>query len=506
VIAVSQASTKVNGYPPVIIQNSKAEKTVNFTAENLDVTLTPVSNLKLEKAPGNNVLATWDAEDNPLVSYEVYLMNDYSPYSQTVDAPYCTVELYSGTIADVSVRKIFRAASGDFAYYSPSEPANETITVFTVSGVTLAAERQDNALVRIRLTNVPSTGLAQFELSRYKFAASAAETPAWTPISLSTAQYVTTNSNDAYWDVYDTLPANSENATFVYRLVGKYPGVDQLKSVAYSANVNPLFTALSLKTITLTAVKNTTYPPSPSTSIDDLDAYYWLIHDIEADAEYAYYRKQTTGANGVPLPANVKYDWVEITPTDKLTGTTSQTVKVTVPEARTYYELKVVATGTGSKVTYKGVEAAVAPVIPSAVPGIQFRPSITPSDATVVTEYFDINLLSSGAISLPWGTRSNSDSSQNTGNVYSLNLAGLTGDFLRQGERLDIELISDKGDVPIMVPNVTRTTSWYGQAGDAADLLDINRYYFVVPIDRSIGGNTSTTPLYTTVRLYVTAR
>jgi hypothetical protein len=520
VIAVSAASTS-QGAAPVVIQSSKAEKTVNFTAANLEVTLTPVTSLSLAVTPYSRVLATWDADANPLVSYEIFENEDFIT---TVDTPHYDFALRGGTVADVMVRKVLYNNEDDIAYYSPSEDVNAVITVFNKGTYTVEARRDNNAQVQLILSDIPGTGLAPFTLSRYKYAASGAETPTWTSVSLVGARLLANNDLTNVYEVYDTLPENSETATFTYRLVGTYPGVDQLKSVVYSDPlVPPLFNVMSLKNITLTPVANTTPPQSPNTSVDDLEAYYHLFHDVEADAEYAYFIKQVSGANGIPLPANEAYDWVPITipAADKTTSRTSQTVKVTVPAARTYYEFKVVATGTGSKAGYKNVEAKAGPV--------QFRTPIRPvgfdfaapgavleDEQAYIPEYFTIILgtivgdADDGITAVLEGTQYNTDNNRSLRNVYSLSLTGLIGvNLKRADEILDIELISTKGLPPQMVNNVNRSTSWTGievtPPATQTQNLDTLTYYFTIPTDTS-GNSMGTDPIYTVVRLHVTAK
>jgi hypothetical protein len=523
VVAVSKASTKV-GAAPVVIQSSKAVKAVTFTAGNLsETTLTPVTNLKLELTPFSNVLATWDADANPLVSYEVYNRQESTPEKeQTVYAPSYAFPLVGGTVADVIVRKVLFQANieDDIQFYNPSADASASITVFNLSDATVSGSRDNNASVKLALSNIPSvTGLASFELSRYKYAVSSAETPSWTPVSLASARLTTSSDNINAYEVYDTLPANSENDTFVYRLMGKYPGVNNLRNVAYSDIILPVFNTMTLKPLNLTITPNTTFPTSPSTSIDDLDAYYFLVHDFETDADYTYYRKQVSGANGIALPADVRYDWEPLTiaSVDKTTSMTSQTIKVTVPAARTIYKFKVIATGTGSKAGYRSVEA-------DNNIDYQFRnPIKVPSHPNNrdITEYFSVTLGANIMSNLDppdtsedanlRGVRRSQDGTMTTGLVYSLNLVGLNNGLLREGESLTIEMISSKGAAPAETVTITGlSTSWIDNApapgNNPTNVLTANRYYFVVPVDRSIGGNASTTPLFTTIRLHVNAR
>jgi len=460
-------------------------KKVKLTADQLpaSISLTAATGLKLEVTSNYRVLATWDADTNPLVTYQVSYNTPYSVTSTTTSANYYIVSS-PDVVADVSVKKVV----GDGNYYKPSAAASGSISVFpvgsfaSISSTAFTTTRDSNNSVAVTLPAYEGFPLAQYDLQRIKLAFNVSSTQQpdgdWTSVSLTGALFTEVSSNNSY-KLYDTLPANSGDSSWMYRLIVKYPNSDLIYTVAYRT-VSTLPIA-SLKTPTLSIVKNNEYPTVSSATNDDLAASIYITYDIESDASYTLYRKQISGLNGVALTTGVAYNWEPITVTaNKWSSATSETLKVDIPagNARTNYSYKVVVTGTGSKAGYKSVESSAS--------SSQFRSSIMPSSAYSAALNYPLVVSSdytSTAYTIPTtGTP--------TANIYSLNTSGLglnskNGDpLLRSGESLTIVITANEGapspGTAYASQTVTRGTTLPG-GGTATSA----GYYFAIPVTPS---------------------
>lgn len=499
IIAISNSSTSnTSPVPNVLVQNTAVSRGVRFTETQLPATisLSPVTGLTLQVLSpaysGNgNVVAAWDADDNPLVQYEVYIGAGKNGSTTFANA----ILIGGDTGTYVSVRKVL----GDSTYYAPSAAVSKYIALAGSSSVSLSALRDDKG-VAISF-DAESGGhtlpLSQYELSRMKLVPAGTS---WTSIPLTSVRLV-----DTQYELYDTLPADAENnSIWLYELRVNNPGAFVIYAVT-----NPLPVG-ELQDPDLTYVKYEKYVSTDNLN-DGLAPIIYATYNTEPEADYTLFIQQASESNGV-IPRNsnyqpiMAYDWQPLTiaPEDKKSGgVSSETVMITLPKARTAYNLKVVATGTGSKAGYKSAESVIGGQYNG--PSIQFRDSITVPSTSTPALIYDINL--TGDCSLIGVDHNSSGDELHT--VYSLDVQGLKSTnpsafLLRANESLVIELIP-KGSAP---PVASQTLIWNGTSYTTSNnvLTPVNNplYYFNVPV-KPTTGNYDDNFGYD-IRLHVTAQ
>jgi hypothetical protein len=356
-----------------------------------------------------------------------------------------------------------------------------------------SASRDSNTSVKIEMPIVAGAALTQYEVSRAKTGMNGQIVQDWNTVVISAVQKITDTwgSPITVWRFYSTnADADSD---WVYRLIVKYPDNSSIYGLSYTT-VSAL-PAGTLRSLNLQWVPNSTYPATPNSDYDDLEAIGYLRYDIEADVDYTLYRKQTTGANGVTLPTGTAHDWelVSVATADKATGADSESVKVTLPQARTRYSFKVVATGRGSKAGYTGIEDTV---------NANLLNSIIPSGFGGSTALLSYDL-SSGVGYTYVGAKYNTTGAQ-IGRLYRLNvngLSGITSNLLRSGESLVVEY-RNAGDVnsvysTLGTPFTKPVAAVYGPTDTTS--AGASDYYFVLPYN-------STAPVNYEVRLVVNAK
>ena len=461
--------------------SSAQSRDVRFRAADLpdSISLNAVSALNLRLDKNYNILASWEADANPLVKYEVSFNNGgniISHYSKNFD----TISSQDNVV-DVTVRKII----GDGNFYAPSAAKTESITVFRTNDSYTASDlfcaiRNENLNINIIFPVYDGIALENYKLQRIKLNAAGTQAAGarWESVSLAGA-YISQYQNNGVYKAFDVVEVNSY---YKYRLVVKYPNTDNIHAILIA----------SLDTITnageLTApnveevIKNDLYDDYADDTIDDLEPFYYFRYNIEHDADYTLYRKQASGQNGAALPGNIKHDWVKVNihDDDRKTTLTSETIKFTVPDgmARTKFDYKIVATGKGSKTGYRSAETT------GNITGLQFSPSITPKNIPVNTpaEWYEIQQ-DRGVEFI--GTRQN-QAGTDTYEVFKLELDGLSSvggiPLLREDEELTVEFIAHNG-APYTAPvKVTRSTTWYGPQGLNAITVPTADYYFAQPI------------------------
>jgi hypothetical protein len=490
IIAKSNSSPSVSEEPKSVVRG------VRFSDAQLPetISLSPVTGLILQrlssayddsdnKFGSGNVVAAWDADDNPLVQYEVYINDSIKKTT------FATATLLTGSEDTyVVVRKVL----GDSTYYAPSEAAGKYIALTGSSDIGLSVTREDkDVFISFQTSDV--FPLSEYELSRMKLSPVA---ESWTPVPLSSARLVGDN-----YELYDTLPANAENnSIWLYQITAKHGSY-----VDYA--VTEIIPVRKIGDPALTFVYYRVYVGS-NTNNDHLAPIIHATYNTEPEAEYALFLKQVSGSNGVD--DGIKRDWKPVTPDSAVTSVSATTVKITLPEARTQYYLKVVATGTGSKLGYQSAESVIDEDYsgPPAGP-IQFRDSITVGSESAALFY---EIKDEGSD----GTYTFLEDSTGTGGtveytVYYLNLFGLDSSsgyaLLRAGEELKIELIP-KGSAPIAqsafaTQSLTRNSVTYNRNGTSYTNPE-PRYYFRVPPSPT-GANTDDTRGYD-IRLWVTAK
>jgi len=489
IIALSNSSTSqstaINGFPNEIIQNKAEVRGVRFSKEQLPekIDLDPVTGLTVQYTRDEKLLVTWDIDKNPLVQYDV-IINDVYIQNGPVFGNVALFENGATPIKKentVSVVKVL----GKGLYYAPSKPESKSIAIPEKAAdrnIDLTAVR-DNKGVTITFTTIDSFPISQYELARTKVTSSL---PAnWTTVSLAGATKKYDERSHQVWDegsddwidepyyvvvytLYDNLPGDAEDTSiWLYQLTLKHG------NAVYYATTE-IIPAGQLKKPELTIEKNDVPPTTPSATIDDIEAIIYITYDTEADANYVLYMKQNTQSNGVALPADgsIKYDWVAVTPTKKETNYSSETLTVTLPEARVEYALKVVATSTGAK---KGAE--------SDVTTIQFRQPIIAGSSSVGAFSY---VLDGPHYEASLGTQILTGGKQQTVHWISLpsleGYSGTTEGKLRAGEELKIEIIPNgTGVAQDPRQDVTLTTSWHGNQGSPTNLND-RHYYFTIPV------------------------
>ena len=475
IIAIT--STENVGQSDIFGPNEAVVRTVRFSQEELpdpdSITLTPVENLQLRASrnAGNNVVvATWDADENPLVHYDVAFNGNYSDTTiDNISSMNITGNVY------VAVRKIL----GDGLYYKPSDGTGAYIAGPAES---LTATRDDKGVTLLFTTQAK---LEQNVLSRKKLAPTVEEE--WTKLVVTSARLVTITTSVPYsytYELYDTLPTSAEkNSVWLYQLEVNSPG----SGVHYAAA--DALPAGKLKAPVLSYIPNTTYPTTGVPQhTDALDAHIYLTYTTEPGASYTVLTKPTTLSNGVDLPENSNIGWVSAPATIVATSATSQTVKITLPEARTEYAFKVRAT----RSEYESAESAETTV--------QFRDPIIPASASSTPAlYYDLTMTTDYVFAVSNEANSTEDEKIHYRLVVPGGLAGnpsLNETFLRAGETLEIEVIA-KGGAPAQPSK--QTLVWTGDA----PLSSTEGFYFTKPV---LSSDAITAGESYEFRLHVTAK
>jgi hypothetical protein len=479
------AQSTSSGTSSQVVQDSKAETTVKFTAEELPATisLAAVASVTLKETLEGSLIATWAADENPLVSYRVTTntFNGGSSGNNFTNTSSSTI-YYMNTPGYSNVVKVVKVLGDN--YSAEAEGSLLISRLSTSAALSISASRDSNTSVKITLPVLAHAELAQYEVSRAKVGfADGQIIEDWAAVTAVSSAWKTSSG----YVFYDTAALG--DYTWHYRLIVKNPIGENVYGLGY-ATVNPLATA-ALQPLSLNWTPNYTYPATPSTTVDDLAAFGYLRYNIEANATYTVYRKQTSGPNNTALPTGTAYDWelVTIAAGDKTTGPDSESVKVTLPQARVQYSFKVVATGTGAKAGYTGTEDTITNVIFSSA----IRPNSSSSNALWYnlsgSDYSLIGPQYSGATA--------------TANLYRLNLSGLngySGSYLRSGESLVIE-IRDAGNVnsayAVRATLSSPAAATYGPSGGT--VTTPSGWYFTLPI-------TTPVPTNYAVRLVVNAK
>ena len=471
------------------LSNTGITKTVKITAANLpeSITLEGVAGLKLEVTSDYRVVATWDADSNPLVQYQVSYNSEY--YDEVTEKDVLTLEsvltfanfvVVDNPVEDVvnvQVRKVL----GDGLYYKPSTATTASVTVFELANSKLASvdfyATRDNNRVKLEFDHYKDFSLEQYDIQRINLVVDAGSgkqvaSGEWTAVSLDGALLM--EDTDQY-AVYDTLPADAENTSFLYRLIVRYPNSNLI--FGYAKDTVQKWNIPSLAVPGISIEKNTKLPDDPSQTVDDLAAYLYITYDIESGATYTVYRKQTSGPNGISVPG-ADYDWTAVTGDKIASSATSETLKVNVPEgnARTSYDYKVVATKSGYKSAESNSESN------------QFRSSLTtPSSNSAATPYFDLSYDDDYE---SVGVRQNDDG-DTIATVYKLSINGfgkINNDgvgLLRTDESFTVEIYGKDGAPTAgdsyKSQKVTKAKQpWTGTA-DNKDEPDTEGYYFLMP-------------------------
>jgi hypothetical protein len=491
VIALSNSATSVGGgNPNVVVQNGKAEKTVNFKADELpaSITLSPVTGLALKETLEGSLIASWAADDNPLVSYQVtfncYFTDDYNQYGYTYTYISSDAYAYDHDPTASNVVSVVKVLGDNY-----STAAAGSLLISRYDGGTnlnISAVRDSNTSVKITLPVLAHAELTQYEVSRAKLGFNNQQIiEDWTPVTISGVRKTASG-----YEFYDSAAAGDYK--WSYRLIVKNPAGGAIYGLGYT-EVNAL-PAGSLQSLNLAWKPNTTYSSTASADHDDLQAIGYLQYDIEADVDYTLYRKQASGPNGTALPAGTAYDWelVTIAPADKQTGPDSESVKVTLPQARIKYEFKVVATGKGAKAGYTGTQASTT---------VSLRSAIIPSNFSYSALSYNLsNWINFTQI----GYKFNTSTGVQIGVLYQLNFnqapnGGQSGDLLRSGESLVVEIRSQDDENSVYTTLTTLTKPAAATYGPADASSAPSNWYFVLPYN-------ATNPVQYDIRLVVNAQ
>lgn len=502
VIAINNPSTPVNTLPNVIAQNKAAARDVRFSRADLPetISLEPVTGLVLQITRDSKLLAAWNADANPLVKYEVTVNDVYEATTFTNAVLIDSFDLNNS----VAVRKVLGEA-----YYKPSAPAGEHIAL--PQGDFAAVRDGNGVTITFPAINTDTVRLDQYELSRVKLSPVAGTS---TPVSLDSIRLVEKTIPDPddpdnseisvlVYEVYDTLPDDTE-----YTSIWLYQLVVNRGSAVYYATTTPLATGkigpVNLvfdydRRFTLTDTQQDTQVP-----------IIYATYNIETDADYALFLKPVTGSNGVN--DGIEREWIPVVPAsaDKTTGTFTETVKITLPEARTKYNLKVVGTGKGAKAAYKSA-VGIAVLAGSTTQDIQFRSPITLQSITPPALVYNLGLPGAAlAYEKVEDSYTTAPPVTIAFTLYELKVQGLTNSasaaVLRAGEVLKIEL-SPRGSAPMPASiyasqTLVRAGSNYINAGGVDTPVSTQSYYFKVPYIAPVAGTSASYD----IRLYVTAK
>jgi|GEM_PF-4046853 len=512
IIAKSNSATDATGLPNEIVQNRSVVRSVRFTDAQLpaSINLTPVEGLTLSVTPYLSLLATWTPDANPLIKYkvtynfgtssttyiEVHNTGINSATSSVDGNRIGTILTGVGESTQVKVEKIL----GDGTFYGSPAAVFSTLSIpqfanVTTTNANFTTTRDSLSIVRVQLpviaTATPS--LADYELYRTRIALSGETAQDWTLIDVSSAQLISTSQ----YEFYDQLPgATVAGDAFRYRLIIKYPESGLVHSLIHNTVSYYFPTGVgALRALNGSATINATYPDSPSNIIDDLARLIYIKYDVESDATYTLYRKQMTLTNGVTLPTPVQFDWVAVPETEitRTTGINSETLRVTIPEARVAYNYRVEAIGTGPKAGY---QRAIWQTGDTVATSVRLRNSITPTGIGTASDWYNLAAAGYSQVGLQYQTVGDQAAARDPVRIlYNLNLAGLTGagslPLLRADERIGVQLrLVDGNDNDTVYSDpvwVSRSDSWTGDPSGADHLIvGTLAYYFTVPFAGTI--------------------